>query len=134
MTDVGVIGAGRMGQPIIGHLARKGFRTHVYDIDAGKRAAVEARGAQWAADLAALAAASDVMLVCVGYDEELRALFPQLASAARPGAIVAVLSTVHPKTMQDLASAYGTESSGAQMSTAMMSAPSDASRTACARP
>ena len=89
MTDVGVIGAGRMGQPIIGHLARKGFRTHVYDIDAGKRAAVEARGAQWAADLAALAAASDVMLVCVGYDEELRALFPQLASAARPGAIVA---------------------------------------------
>jgi len=106
MTDVGVIGAGRMGQPIIGHLARKGFRTHVYDMDAGKRAAVEACGAQWAADVAALAAASDVMLVCVGYDEELRALFPQLAPAARPRAIVAVLSTVHPNTVQELASAY----------------------------
>ena len=106
MTDVGVIGAGRMGQPIIGHLARKGFRTRVYDIDAGKRALVEGRGAEWTADVPALAAASDVVLVCVGYDEELRALFPQLAPAARRGAIVAVLSTVHPKTVQDLASTY----------------------------
>src|SRR5207248_5143162 len=106
VTDVGVIGAGRMGQPIIAHLARNGFRTHVYDVDAGKRAAVEARGAQWAADLAALAAASDVMLVCVGYDDELRALFPRLAPAARPGPIVAVLSTVHPTPVQELASAY----------------------------
>jgi 3-hydroxyisobutyrate dehydrogenase len=106
MTDVGVIGAGRMGQPIIGHLARKGFRTQVFDIDAAKRATVEARGAQWVPDLTALAAASDVMLVCVGYDEELRALFPQLAPAARPGSIVAVLSTVHPRTMQELAARY----------------------------
>ena len=32
---VGVIGAGRMGMPIIGHLARKGFSTLVYDIDSG---------------------------------------------------------------------------------------------------
>jgi len=106
MMQIGVIGAGRMGQPIIGHLVRKGFGTRVYDVDAAKRASVEERGAQWAADLASLAAASDVMLVCVGYDEELRALFPQLAPAARPGAIVAVLSTVRPKTMQELAASY----------------------------
>jgi 3-hydroxyisobutyrate dehydrogenase len=106
MTTVGVIGAGRMGQPIIGHLVRKGFTTRVFDVDAVKRAVVEQRGAQWAADLGSLAAASEVMLVCVGYDEELRALFPQLAPAAPAGAIVAVLSTVHPKTVQDLASAY----------------------------
>ena len=104
--NVGVIGAGRMGQPIIGHLARKGFRTRVYDIEAGKRATIEQRGAEWASDLGALAAASDVVLVCVGYDEELRALFPQLAPTARRGAIVAVLSTVHPKTVQELAAAY----------------------------
>src|SRR5438876_4955780 len=102
---VGVIGAGRMGLPIIGHLARKGFQTLVHDIDGGKRKAVEERGAQWAADNGALAAASDVVLVCVGYDEELRQLFPQLARAARSGAIHAVLSTVHPKTVQALAAA-----------------------------
>jgi len=104
--NIGVIGAGRMGQPIIGHLARKGFGTRVFDIDRAKRAFVESRGAAWCGDLAALAAASDVVLVCVGYDEELRALFPQLAPAARAGVIVAVLSTVHPKTVQELAISY----------------------------
>ena len=39
MTKVGMIGAGRMGQPMIGHLAAKGFEVSVYDIDPGKRAA-----------------------------------------------------------------------------------------------
>jgi 3-hydroxyisobutyrate dehydrogenase-like beta-hydroxyacid dehydrogenase len=103
--NVGVIGAGRMGLPIIGHLVRKGFATRVSDIDGGKRKAVEERGAKWAADVATLAAASDVVLVCVGYDEELRQLFPQLARASRRGAIHAVLSTVNPKTVQELAAA-----------------------------
>jgi len=103
--NIGVIGAGRMGLPIIGHLARKGFSTLVFDVDGGKRAAVEERGAQWASDIAPLAAASDVVLVCVGYDEELRQLFPQLAGAARKGTIHAVLSTVNPGTVQHLAAA-----------------------------
>jgi 3-hydroxyisobutyrate dehydrogenase-like beta-hydroxyacid dehydrogenase len=103
-TRVGVIGAGRMGLPIIGHLARKGFTTLVYDIDSAKRAAVQERRAQWVNGIAQLAAESDVVLVCVGYDEELRKLFPQLAGAARQGAIHAVLSTVNPRTVQALAS------------------------------
>jgi len=103
--NVGVIGAGRMGLPIIGHLVRKGFSTLVFDIDGAKGAAVQERGAKWAPDVTALAAASDVVLVCVGYDQELRQLFPQLAAASRRGAIHAVLSTVNPKTVQALAAA-----------------------------
>src|SRR5437667_11931722 len=102
--NIGVIGAGRMGLPIIGHLVRKGFPTLVFDIDGAKRVAVEGRGAKWANDVAALAAGSEVVLVCVGYDEELRQLFPQLAASKR-GAIHAVLSTVNPKTVQELAAA-----------------------------
>ena len=104
---VGVIGAGRMGLPIIGHLARKGFETHVYDVSAAKRAPVEERGARWADDLQAVAAACDVVLVCVGYDEELRALLPKMAGAARKGAIYAILSTVHPKTVKELGASSG---------------------------
>ena len=42
---VGVIGAGRMGQPIIGHLVRKGFSVVVHDIDEGKREGVARLGA-----------------------------------------------------------------------------------------
>lgn len=106
MTEtVGVIGAGRMGLPLIGHLARKGFRSFATDLEGSKRAKVEERGAAWAASAVELAAACDVVLVCVGYDRELRALLddPKLISVVRSGSIYAVLSTVHPKTVQALA-------------------------------
>ena len=104
-TRVGMIGAGRMGQPMIGHLARKGFDIAAYDIDAAKKSVVEGRGGKWQPDLASLARASEVILICVGYDRELRQLLAAdggLKDLAR-GSIVAVLSTVHPRTIQDLA-------------------------------
>jgi 3-hydroxyisobutyrate dehydrogenase-like beta-hydroxyacid dehydrogenase len=37
-----------MGQPIIGHLARKGFSVSAYDIDPAKREPVAKVGAGWA--------------------------------------------------------------------------------------
>lgn len=105
IKTVGVIGAGRMGQPIVGHLARKGFAVLVHDIDAAKRAAVESRGGKWAAGLAGLAAAADAILICVGYDRELRELLSGsgIPGHARSGTIVAILSTVHPDTVRELA-------------------------------
>ena len=105
IRSVGVVGAGRMGQPIIGHLARKGFTVRVHDVDAAKKPAVEERGAQWVSDLAALARQSDALLICVGYDRELRELLSPrgvLGSAPR-GSIAAILSTVHPNTVKELA-------------------------------
>jgi 3-hydroxyisobutyrate dehydrogenase-like beta-hydroxyacid dehydrogenase len=107
MEHVGVIGAGRMGQPMIGHLVRKGFTVTAYDIDPGKREAVTSRGARWAETPAALANASTVVLICVGYDAELRELMSSggLLPDLSRGTIVAVLSTVHPRTVQDLAAA-----------------------------
>ena len=103
--SVGVIGAGRMGQPIIGHLARRGFVVRAYDIDPAKREAVARLGAGWAASAGDLGRGSDAVLVCVGYDRELRELVSAaglLGDVAR-GTIVAVLSTVHPRTVQELA-------------------------------
>ncbi len=99
--NVGVVGAGRMGLPIIGHLARKGFATWATDVNPAKRADVEARKARWAADAAALVRECGVVLVCVGFDRELQALFEDLKP--KRDAIVAVLSTVHPRTVQQLA-------------------------------
>ena len=55
ITTVGLIGAGRMGMPIVGHLVRKGFRVIVNDADAGKRPGAEQRGAVWATEPAAMA-------------------------------------------------------------------------------
>lgn len=96
---VGVVGAGRMGLPIIGHLVRARFKTLASDIDPRKKAEVEKRGATWQPDLAGQC---DVVLVCVGFDSEVSEL---IGSGLRPRAdgIVAVLSTVQPGTVQDLA-------------------------------
>ena len=105
MGNIGVIGAGRMGLPIIGHIVKKGFTVAAFDIDAAKRATVTALGAGWAESPAALAKVSEALLICVGYDDELRELVAPdglLRDLAR-GTIVAVLSTVHPRTVQELA-------------------------------
>jgi 3-hydroxyisobutyrate dehydrogenase-like beta-hydroxyacid dehydrogenase len=94
-----------MGQPIIGHMARKGLTVSAFDIDAGKRDAVTRVGAVWAESSSALAKSSEAVLVCVGYDRELRELMSPrgLLRDLRRGTIVAVLSTVHPRTVQELA-------------------------------
>ena len=104
--SVGVVGAGRMGTPIIGHLARKGFATAACDVNPAREQAVAQLGARWASGAAQLAQ-SDVILVCVGFDAEVRALMaPDGALAAvRPGSIVAILSTIHPDTVRELAAA-----------------------------
>jgi len=107
--SVGVIGAGRMGLPIIGHLVRKGFPTLATDVDAAKKTEVEKRGATWSASAAALAGESDVILVCVGFDREVRALFEADLKNAKSGAVCAILSTIHPRTVQALANASAIE-------------------------
>jgi 3-hydroxyisobutyrate dehydrogenase len=93
-----------MGLPLIGHLARKGFPTSATDLDASRKGQIEQRGASWQAGAADLAAACDVVLVCVGYDHQVRELLqdPRLLSSAQPASIYAVLSTVQPETVQCL--------------------------------
>jgi 3-hydroxyisobutyrate dehydrogenase-like beta-hydroxyacid dehydrogenase len=104
IQTVGVIGAGRIGQPIIGHLARKGFTVVAHDVDDGKREAVVKLGGTWAVSPREVAQAGDAILVCVGYDRELRELIAQgLLEDVTGGTIVAVLSTVNPRTVQALA-------------------------------
>jgi 3-hydroxyisobutyrate dehydrogenase-like beta-hydroxyacid dehydrogenase len=102
MSDiVGVIGAGRMGLPIIGHLVDKGFRTLAADVDLRRRPEVEARKAIWVST-EQLARESDVVLVCVGFDRDVRELLEEHRAGFR-GSIVAILSTVHPKTVERFA-------------------------------
>ena len=102
-ATVGVIGTGRIGQAIVGHLVRKAFTVLAYDADAATRPDVEARGARWT-ELHELARQAHAILICVGYDRDLRALMAAgLINKVSPGAIVAVLSTVQPRTVQHLA-------------------------------
>jgi 3-hydroxyisobutyrate dehydrogenase-like beta-hydroxyacid dehydrogenase len=106
VTKVGLIGAGRMGQPMVGHLARRGFEVAVYDIDPAKRVVVEKLGGRWS-DAPGLARDCEVILICVGFDRELREILSPsgLLAEVAAGTIVSVLSTVHPRTMVELAQA-----------------------------
>ena len=114
LPNVGVIGAGRMGTPIIGHLVKKGFNTLASDLNPARESAVTALGAAWTTDNAALAAHCDVMLVCVGFDAEVRALLAEGGALrqARPGSIVAILSTVRPETVQEMAASMDSAQTG----------------------
>jgi len=105
LKTIGVVGAGRMGTPIIGHLVRKGFATRVCDLNAARAGAVKERGAQWAADPESLAAECDAILVCVGFDREVQELLAEGGPLrrARHGTVIAILSTINPKTVQSLA-------------------------------
>lgn len=104
---VGVLGAGRMGLPIIGHLVTAGFPVVVYDVDPAKRETVTGKGAVFATDIGAVAGCGTV-LVCVGYEEQLRAIMlggDGLLRRLPAGTVVAVLSTVSPEVMKRLSEA-----------------------------
>src|SRR5690242_14032438 len=92
---VGVLGAGRMGLPIIGHLAAKGFTVLVHDVDDSKEVAVAERGGRFVRAREEIAGECETILVCVGYEEQLRETMlgdEGMLGALREGAVVAVLS------------------------------------------
>ena len=102
LRNIALVGAGRIGQPIIGHLVRKGFEVLAHDADVSKRGAVERRGATWV-ELPEIAHRAQAVLICVGYDRELRDLIANgLLSQLPAGTILAILSTVNPATVQEV--------------------------------
>ncbi len=108
LGSVGLLGAGRMGMPIIGHLVRKGFTVLVHDVDPAKESAVAERGARFVPSRDEIAAECDTVMVCVGYEEQLREVMlgpDGMLGTMREGAVVAVLSTVSPEGMGGLSEA-----------------------------
>jgi 3-hydroxyisobutyrate dehydrogenase len=105
---IGVVGAGRMGLPMVKHLIRQGYQVHVMDISEANLAKAKELGAQVVATPAELGKQTDFVILGVGYDDEVRqvtlgkdGLLETLAS----GAIIAVSSTVAPDTVKGLAAA-----------------------------
>ena len=86
------IGLGVMGFPMAGHLARAGHPVTVYNRSAGKAAQwVEKHGGKTAATPAAAAAGMDLVMVCVGNDDDVRAVTlgkDGALAAMKPGAIL----------------------------------------------
>ncbi len=103
---VGIIGLGKMGQPMARHLRRADFAVTAYDIDDAVRRQAKRSGIALAANPGAVAEQSDFVIVVVGFDAEVEEVilgFDGVAAAARPGLIVGIASTVAPRTMARLA-------------------------------
>lgn len=103
---VGVIGAGRMGLPMVKHLTKHGYAVTVCDVSVDNVAKAVALGAVSAASPAELGKRADFVILGVGYDAEVN----QVTSGAggvletlQSGAIIAVSSTVAPTTVKELA-------------------------------
>ena len=100
---VGVVGLGAMGLPIAGHLARAGVPVVVADLDEAAIGSCVAQGMTAATGLAELASASDVVLVVVPSDDDVRAVCDGdagLLAGCRPGTVVLLCSSVRPDTCE----------------------------------
>ena len=104
---IGFVGLGNMGSQIARDLVGAGHRMTLFDLDGAALEAFAASGARLAASVAEVAAASEIVGICVVDDEQVREVVSGagglLGSGLEPGAIVMVHSTVHPSTVEELA-------------------------------
>jgi 3-hydroxyisobutyrate dehydrogenase-like beta-hydroxyacid dehydrogenase len=116
----GFIGLGIMGKALAGNLAPKGLPTIVYDIDEAAIRELLATGAKPAHSAREVAQNADVIGVCVPADSHVRAVLcgeEGVFAHAAAGAVVAIHSTVHPSTVEEMAA------EGASRGVAVLEAP-----------
>lgn len=111
-STVGFIGLGRMGQPMCRHILKAGFALTVFDVQSDAMQSIVAMGARAATSTRAVAHASDVILVMVADDDQVRAVVRDLLQDARAGAVIAVCSSIHPATCRELAQECGARAVG----------------------
>src|SRR5450759_975984 len=98
-STVGFIGTGVMGHSMAGHLLDAGYDLVVFTRTKAKADGLVARGARWAATVAELAAASDVVITMVGYPSDVEAVYlgeEGLIAHARTGALLIDMTTSTP--------------------------------------
>lgn len=103
---VGFIGLGNQGGPIVRHLLAGGYPVKLWARRADALEPFLAAGATAAASPAELAAASDLVGVCVWNDDDVMSVMTDengLLAGATAGTVVAVHSTTRPATCTDLA-------------------------------
>ncbi|HXQ84751.1 MAG TPA: NAD(P)-dependent oxidoreductase [Xanthobacteraceae bacterium] len=103
---VGIVGAGRMGLAMLKHLVKHGYAVTVCDISDKQRDAARAAGAAIAKTPAEVGKTSDLVILGVGYDDEVNdVVFGKdgLLETLAPGSIIAVSSTAKPDTVKAVA-------------------------------
>lgn len=103
---IGIVGAGRMGLSMLKHLVGKGYAVTVCDISEKQRDAARAAGAAIGVTPADVGKVSDIVILGVGYDDEVNdVVFGRngLTETMAPGSIIAISSTAKPDTVKAVA-------------------------------
>jgi 3-hydroxyisobutyrate dehydrogenase-like beta-hydroxyacid dehydrogenase len=103
---VGFIGLGRMGKPMAQNVLKAGYDLTGYDLREETVKELAALGAKPADSPRAVAQAADIIEVVVVDDAQVEQVLSATGGvfeALRPGAIVAIHSTVYPETVRKLA-------------------------------
>ncbi len=106
VVRVGFCGMGTMGAPMAANLARAGFPLTVWNRTPGRATLPVSLGAREAASPQALAAVSDIIVVCVSDSPDVEAVLfgpDGIAAGAAPGSLVVDCSTISPALTRDLA-------------------------------
>jgi 3-hydroxyisobutyrate dehydrogenase len=104
-SKLGFVGIGYMGRPIAQRLLEAGFKLAAYDRHRTKAEELIRYGGTVAASVAELSSSCGVVLSCLASDEAVLNVYggaDGVFANARPGALVIDLSTVNPKTSQEL--------------------------------
>ena len=105
-TRVGFCGLGTMGAAMAANVARAGYPLTVWNRTPGKAAAAVAAGAVEALSPAAVASASEVVVICVSDTPDVEAVLfgaGGLADELTPGALVIDCSTIAPGATREYA-------------------------------
>ena len=94
--EVGFVGLGMMGRPMVERLLGAGYAVHVYNRSRGPVEALASMGATAADSPAQVAERSDVVLTALPTPESVEEVYTHLAAAARAGQVYADHSTVRP--------------------------------------
>jgi 3-hydroxyisobutyrate dehydrogenase-like beta-hydroxyacid dehydrogenase len=107
LPRIAFLGLGVMGYPMAGHLARAGYAVTVYNRSADKAERWRREyGGELAPTPAAAAAGAEVVAICVGRDEDVRAVLFGSAGAApalAAGAVVVDHTTTSAELARDMA-------------------------------
>jgi 3-hydroxyisobutyrate dehydrogenase len=98
-TRIGWIGTGVMGLSMCGHVMQKGYNTSVFNRTRDKALPLVEKGAGWADSPRQVAEQSDVVFTMLGFPQDVREVYfgkNGLLEAARPGIILADMTTTEP--------------------------------------
>src|SRR5579862_5883911 len=106
MPKVGYIGVGQIGGPIAEAVLQAGFDLMVFDLRAEAMQPLAALGAKTARSASELGEYAEIVELSVTDDAAvLAAVLGQdgVLEAAKPGTVIAVHSTIHPRTVKKIA-------------------------------